>query len=268
MTLPPITNQQQAILKLLYRYRFLDRKQIQSLLGHNDKKRSIVWLKDLRDKQYVTWLYDGQNLAEKIKPAVYYLNLNGIRFLRSLDVYPPDGLRKRYKESTRQPDFRARCGLIADCCLNLETQRLASPGLDYAAVVRSDYDDPGSGYHFLRELGPGLCFVKDVALPAAVVTTNYLLEIFDNTTPRYIVKQRLKAYVAFLSEGDWELATGDAEPPVVLIACPTTAELIYAKRRTRQLLEDTSEDEAIHIRFATVEKIKQFGVTGIIWEEV
>src|ERR1035437_1535408 len=116
MKLLPITTKQQAILKLLYRYRFLNRIQVQALMGHKNNRRIAQWLKDLRDKQYVEWIYDGNNFALKTKPAIYYLSLNGIRFLRAADEYPPEELRKRYRESSRQPDFIARCLLIADCC--------------------------------------------------------------------------------------------------------------------------------------------------------
>ncbi len=81
----------------------------------------------------------------------------------------------------------------------------------------------------LTELQPQLYFVKQ----SPKTKDSYLLEVFDPTTPRYKVKKRLKDYVTYLASGDWERETGDDEPPVVLIACPTVAELIYTKRRTR-----------------------------------
>jgi len=50
MKLPKLTTKQQEIIHLLYRYRYLDRIQIQRLMGHKDKRRVLSWLKDLRDK--------------------------------------------------------------------------------------------------------------------------------------------------------------------------------------------------------------------------
>src|SRR5579884_2239122 len=108
-TLPPITTKQQEILKLLYRYRFLNRTQIQTLLNHKDKRRIISWLKDLREKQYVDWRYDATDFIAKSQPAIYYLSLNGIRYLRQLDIYPNEDLRKRYKEPNRTQVFIDRC---------------------------------------------------------------------------------------------------------------------------------------------------------------
>ncbi|HVC36492.1 MAG TPA: replication-relaxation family protein [Candidatus Dormibacteraeota bacterium] len=264
MKLSPITAKQQAILKHLYRYRFLNRIQIQALMGHKNNRRIAEWLKDLRDKQYLEWIYDGDNFVEKTKPAIYYLGLNAIRWLRENEDYPPEELRKRYRESSRQPDFIGRCLLIADCGINLESKVVGRT--HYGFVTAADYADTDNEYCFLGDLKPDLCFEKQTPKTRA----SYLLGIFDASTPRYMVKKRLKDYVTYLSDGEWERETGDDIPPIVLLACPTKVDLIYAKRRTRKLLEDAQEDEneEIRIRFATVEQVKLEGVTGIIWEEV
>jgi hypothetical protein len=259
MQLPKTTTKQQDILKLLYRYRFVDRIQIQVLMGHKDKRRIGAWLKDLREKHYIEWIY-STDFAEKTKPAIYYLGINGIRLLRTLDIYPPEELRKRYRESSRQPDFIARCLLIAGCGVNLEAKTTGN--MRYSFVTAADYTDPDNDYYFLTELQPHLCFMKQSLRAKA----SYLVEVFDPTTPRYKVKKRLKDYVIYLTSGDWERATQDDEPPVVLIACPTIDDLAYAKRRTRKLLEN--EGEASQLRFATTEQVKREGVTGIIWEDV
>ena len=264
MNLLAITNKQQEIINLLYQHRFLDRIQIQTLLAHQSKGRITSWLRDLREKEYIGWIYDKNNFVKKTKPAIYYLGLNGIRYLRTTDEYPLEELRKRYRESSRKPDFIARSLLIADCCLTLKSKTLNST--HYTFVTASDYSNPDSDYSFLSELQPKLCFVKKTPRSKTV----YLLEIFDPTTPRYMVKKRLNDYIEFLADGNWESETEDDKPPVILIACPTIAGLAYAKRRTRKLLEDAQEDENedIHLRFATIEKVRSEGVTGIIWEEV
>lgn len=262
MKLIPITAKQQDILKQLYRYRFLTRLQLQAIMGHTDKRRISAWLKDLRDKQYIDWIYNGSDFIEKSKPAIYYLGLNGIRFLRTTNSYPNEELRKRYREASRQPDFIARCLTVTGACLNLE---YALGGVSYEYVTEADYTDPESAYHFLTELKPQLCFVKTAGSSDDIIKTNYLLEVFDTTTPRYKVKQKLKDYVSYLEGYEWQdnLET----KPIVLVACPTKADLIYAKRRTKKLFEDFDKDDDTHIRFATAEQVKHEGVTGIIWEE-
>ena len=129
--LPKLTKKQQEILKLLYSFRFLNRIQIQAFLNHKDPKTINLWLRDLRAKGYVEWIY-STHFAEKTKPAIYYLSLNGVRYLRTLTrknqdgdmlpTYPPEELRKRYKEPTRSQTYIAHCILIADCCIALERE--------------------------------------------------------------------------------------------------------------------------------------------------
>lgn len=288
MKLSSITNKQQEILKLLYKYRFLNRIQIQQLMNHKDKKRVIVWLRDLREKQYIEWIY-STDFVEKTKPAIYYLSLNGIRCLKTLvwdddsgDVYPLKELRKRYKEKDRSRSFIDRSLLVADGCLTLEQVNRtnkdsgeAGTSVHYTYITEADYIDPDHDYHFLAEhetLRPNLCIVKTERKSNRKVTTNYLLEIFDSSLPIYRLRYRLKSYIKYVIEGDWEAETQDNNPPVILLTYPRLADLINAKRRTRKLLLDEYYDaedipKNLHIRFATTEQLQQQGITASIWEE-
>jgi hypothetical protein len=257
--LPSITTKQQEILKLLYKHRFLNRKQIQQLLNHKDKRRIISWLKDLRDKQYVDWRYDSTDFIAKSQPGIYYLSLHGIRYLRSLSTYPNEELRKRYKEPGRTQVFIDRCLLVADCCAALQAK--SNDELKYACVLPADYVDPDSEYHFLDELRPHLFFSKQQDNE----TTDYLLENFEQTLPRYQLRKRLKDYVNYLANEDWEDILDEA--PIVLFVCPNTAELLYVKRRVRKLFEDEDVENA-SIRVTTVGKLEAESVVSRIWEEV
>lgn len=262
MQLPPLTTKQQEILHLLYTHRFLNRNQIQTFLQHKDKRRIIYWLKDMREKQYVTWIYDETNFIEKSKPAVYYLNLNGVRFLKSLNQYPLPELRIRYRERSRQPSFITHCMLLADCCIAIEARNRECVDIDYYYVREPTRARYGFAGGFLDELGPSLYFVKQEANEA----TPYLLDIIPPTLPRYRLRKRLKDYVVYVSSELWRHETGMCDS-IVLIACTSIAELLYAKRLTRKLFETIGTAEDVHIRFTTVDKMRQEGVTGKIWEE-
>ena len=85
MTLPKITNKQQEILLLIYKYRYLNRIQIQQLLNHKNKKNINTWLKDLTEKQYLNKIYSN-NVGENIKPAIYYASINAIRYYKRLNM--------------------------------------------------------------------------------------------------------------------------------------------------------------------------------------
>jgi len=243
-----------------------------------------MWLRDLRAKGYVEWIY-STHFAEKTKPAVYYLALNGIRFLRTLTVtneggeegfaFPSEELRKRYKEPGRSQTFIERSLLVADCCLALE--RLRSQASHYYYQTEADYLQDNSYYHFLLEselIRPDIVFCKDRSGGEGKTLESYVLEIFDPTLPRYRVKKRLDNYVKFLDEegGEWRNQTETEKLPIVLFVCPRMSDLIYTKRRTRGLVADAWEweeddTERPQIKFTTVEKLKQGNVLDRdIWE--
>jgi hypothetical protein len=256
-TLPSITTKQQEILKLIYRYRFLSRTQIQALLKHKDKRRIISWLKDLREKQYVDWRYDASNFITKSQPAIYCLSINGVQHLRDTGEYLSGELRKRYKEPGRTQVFIDRCLLIANCCIVLQTK--SADELDYSCVLPADYVDPDSPQHFLNELKPHLFFTKQ----NGDNLTNYALESFELTLPRYQLRQRIKDYVDSIDA--WDEENGPA--PIALFICATTADLLYIKRRAKKQIEESGNDEIL-VRAATIEKVKATGVASAIWEDV
>lgn len=284
MNLPKLTNKQSEIIELLYRYRFLSRIQIQALLGHKDKKTVNLWLRDLKAKQYVDWIYSPGDFALKTKPTVYYLSLNGIRLLKTVQGsddrpwYPIEDVRKRYKEATRSQTFIEHSMLIADCCIEIiQTSRITSPTKkSWQLATEADYRQPSSNYHHLLEnelINPNLVIAKRTKKGSGAntqeLTTNFLLEIFDATMPRYRVKKRLSNYAEYLGDGEWQTATGDDQPPLVFLVCPRTSDLIYAKRRTRGLLaEEWDEDDGDKptMQFATVENLKRSGIAATIWE--
>lgn len=256
-TLPSITTKQQEILKLIYSYRFLNRTQIQTLLNHKDKRRIISWLKDLREKQYVDWRYDATNLIAKSQPAIYYLSINGIRYLRETGEYPGEELRKRYKEPGRTQVFIDRCLLIADCCIALQAK--STDKLKYSCALPADYIGPNGSQYLLNDLKPHLFFTKQH--DGEVVS--YALENFELTLPRYQLRHRIKDYVDFIDNLDEE----NGPAPIALFICATTADLLHVKRRAKKQIEESGNDEIV-IRIATLEKIKATGIASAIWEDV
>jgi len=260
MKLPNLTTKQQEILQLLYQYRFLNRIQIQTLMHHKDYKTINVWLKDLREKEFVIWIY-STDFVEKSKPAVYYLGINGIRFLKTADKYPTEELRKRYREDERSESFILRSKIIADSCIELKAKD--SEKTRYARHTQADYADPDSDYHFLVEaegIEPQLHYAEQ----RKASITHYLLEVIDPALPQHRLRKRLKNYVNYMADEDWE---GEAdEPLIVRLVLPTTYLLIYAKRAIRKMLEDVWEEDSVNIQITTVEKLKQHGVLGNIWE--
>jgi hypothetical protein len=136
-----------------------------------------------------------------------------------------------------------------------------------------------SYYHFVLDIDdelihPHLIFCQDKLNKDGkeeATLESYILEVFDPTLPRYRMKRRLGDYVKFLDdEGDeWKEQTDTEKLPVILIVCPRTTDLIYAKRRTRKLIADAwywEDDDVPRVRFTTIDKLKQSGLlTKEVW---
>ena len=225
-------------------------------MHHKDYKTINMWLKDLREKEFVVWIY-STDFMEKSKPATYYLGINGIRFLNATGDYPAQELRKRYREHERSESFILRSKIIADSCIVLETK--SSKKTRYAWHTQADYGDPNSDYHFLVEaegIEPQLHYTDG--------STHHLLEVIDPALPQHRLRKRLKNYVNYMADEAWE---GEAdEPLIVQLVLPTTYLLIYTKRAIRKMLEDVWDEENVHIELTTMEKLQQHGVLGSIWE--
>lgn len=259
MTLPKITNKQQEIIKLNYQFRFINRIQIQKFLNHKDKKTINLWLKDLTQKDYLKRIYDGETFGKNTLPAVYYLSLNGIKFLKTQEEYDKKLLQKIYQEENRSEIFISDCQFLVEICLNLKAQ--SKDGVFYDFAMASDYTSPDSPYNFLSELTTQLAFIKQ----KKATKSYYLLEILNTTLPNYRIRKRIKDYISFLLNYEWTEYFKTA--PRILFICQTKELLISTKRMTKRLLVD--EDlEDIHISFALEDEVRKQGVTADIWEEV
>ena len=217
-----------------------------------------------------------------------------MRFLRKLTTtnedgeqlpnYPPEELRKRYKEPTRSQTYIDRCILIAECCIALERADIENGAkgkkVRHCYQTEADYLLERSYYHFILEselIQPSLVFCKDKLDDKGKeekTLRSYIFEVFDPTLPRYRMKKRPVDYVKYLDDEDvtWKEQTDTEKLPIVLFVCPRTTDLIYAKRRTRKLIADSWEwkdedEERPRIRFTTADKLKQHGLLSKIWEE-
>lgn len=247
---------QQEILRLIFRFRFLNRIQIQTLLKHKHHNRINIWLKDLTQKEYIGRIY-STDFSEKNKPASYYLSLNGIRFLKSLD-YSPEYLRKLNREKERLENFISKYLFLADICIDLQKQ--VDDKTKFAALTASDFADTKSKYNFLVSLLPDLVILKEtMKAKNTTMKKYYFLQIFDINVPNYSVKKKLKDYLEFYFQNIWEDNTGESFPDLIII-CTNKSQLISTKRLFKKLLEDYQSPEDFHVRLAMINDVKENGI--------
>jgi hypothetical protein len=261
MKLPKQTPKEQEIIRLQYQYRFLNSKQIQKFLNHKNKRRINAWLPDLVKKEYLQRIYDPSTFSGKIQPAVYYLGINGIRWLKTQDGYDPGILRKLYRDKNRSETFISTCQLIADICLGLKNQTNNRMSFDWA--TENEYVNPESLFYFsgmLSELHPPLIFTRKKNNKMSY----YILNVLTVKLPPYRVRKRIRTYLEFLTEYEWIGHIKKA--PEILFVCETKEMLIRCKRYAKRLLVE-AEEENIYLSFAQEEEVQKEGVTGKVWED-
>jgi len=263
MTLQNITNKQQGIPKLLYRFRFLNSNHIQQFLHYSNRPDSNELLKDLTIKEYIRRMYDDKIIGKNRVPAVYSLKRNGVRLLKQLGIGDDAVLHKLYYEEKRTDSFIGHCLLIATICCQLDKKE--SDILSYEYTTQADLAAPDNPFHFLKDSGlvVDLCFSKK---QKGRKKQYYLLTIFDGTLPKYRIRKRIKDYYQFYFYNEWENSIDVPFPKIILIF-PTLQLLIYAKRLTKTLLEQ-DEEVGLSFYFALAEDVKKFGITGEIWETI
>ena len=226
MKLSTISPKQFEILFLLYRFRFLDRKQVQKILGHSDSKRTTSWLRDLTDKELVYREYSKYDT----RSAVYCLQTRSKKLLATHAKVDKKLLTRVYREKERSETFVQHCLLVASIYLNLIEQS-KTEGSVLHFYTRTDL----STYYYLPYKRPDAYF----AFVRGEKVSRYFLEIIDPYTPRFVIRKRMQEYIEYFEDGEWTEKTGDPNPKM-LIVCPSKRVLSYVNKYLDAVVEESS----------------------------
>jgi hypothetical protein len=263
-TLLKITKKQQEIITLLYKFRFLNRIQIQAFLNHKDYRRINEWLKDLTEKQYIERIYSNTFIGKTI-PAIYYMGINGIRYLKTSDEYPEGQIRKLYREDKREVSFIERSMLLAEICLQL--RKATDEKNIFKAATKTDLADPDYRYNFLTEYNVDLVFAKGTRSGKGM-KKYYLVHYLDRSLPRLTCLKRIRKCFELYLSSEWEAET-DKPFPLLLFVCEKLPTLIHLKRYTRRLFNEEYENlDDLKFQFTTKDQVLESGFTSEIWEEI
>jgi len=250
MKLPTITKKQKEILHLIYKFRFLNRTQIQTLLQHKTYNRINIWLKDLTEKDYL-----GRKIETKSKlnntPAIYYLRKNGIRYLRTQDYAESDYIKKLYQEKTRSVRFIENCTLSADCYINLLDKYGDKKGFNF--YTRSEYSVNG----IIKEIFPFFVFRRGE-------DQNYFVAEILPEKPRFYIRKRIREYAIFFTKSDW---IKQEAPPTILFICPNNEIEEYITKKAKLIFQEENADN-LEVKTTTIEQIQDLGIAGDIWGNV
>jgi len=223
-----IKPRQKEILMLLYKFRYLNRKQIQPLLGHKHHRLIQEWLNDLVFKKLIIQDYDNK-LAPQ--PAIYSLDNKGKRYLKKLSDLKIKPLNGIWRVTKYKDQLKTHCLLLGDIYLSL---------LDLAKKnnVALDFRTKTELYGMLHLIFPSpdtFFALKDKAGKAR----RYFLDIFDDVPP-VLMRRRVKQYFEYYNSDEWQDNTGQPFPEVILV-CPNHRLKSHLNFFIQNKLSDDSE---------------------------
>lgn len=252
-SLPKITDKQIQILIFLYRFRYLNRPQIQTLMKHKNHRLIQSWLNEMKDLKLIKSFF---NKTVAASPTVYALDLEGRKYLRKNagDKVDRSFLSKGWRDKSYTEEFRNHCMFLADVYLSL--------------TAFCDEHKSKLNFHTKTDLygmkgiinpGPDAFFaIKD----SESNTVRYFIDVFDDIA-KVFMRKRIKEYFAFFDSGDWEEYTNTNFPEVIII-CPDKK----AKGHLFFYIQNKLNDDEPRFYLTTKEQVLTCGLRGEILEKV
>jgi len=247
-----ITTRQKLILLFLYKFRFLTVLQLQKYFKHKDPHRIKEWLKDLKEKRYISAIVDSKDIT---KPYIYCLATRSRHILKEGD-YSEVFLNRIYKEKSLTDVFKNHCLFIVDIYLFFRSQQEKNSKLNFC----TQQDLLGFDY-----LPKDLDAYIEVGDKDGV--NRYFLELFDEyrKSPgesRYAVRK----YISYSEEGNWQANTNNSPFPSILFVLPDERRRKHIQHYGKAKLGKTFEDISL---FLTTQDAVRFSKGKInIWKKV
>lgn len=254
-TMDTITPKQLEILTLIYRFRFLNRHHIQSLLNHKDPRRINSWLKELTEKNILGRLYSTK-LKENTKPAIYYLATKSSKILLEQEDTNEKILRRAYRDKNASRKLITHSLFLTDVYLLLKEQTIKTKQ-ELHFFTKTDLVE----HYYLPYNRPDAY----ISLKDKKQSKRYFLEIIDEGTPRFMLRKKISQYIDYFDEGTWNQRTLHDNPKLLFI-CPNQNIKDFLNRHIAQVLEEETSDLQFFLSLKSA--IQAEGITPSTWQLV
>ncbi len=254
--LPKLKPHLEQILILIYRLRFLNTKQIQTLLNHKFASRIITWLNNLTKQKYLKRYYSTKFDRE---PAFYSLGTVGRKYFKvhneSVGIKEPL-LDRVWQEHKNSLQFKRNSMLLGDIYISLiNLTKTASAKLGFYTKV----DLFGMKYMIHPE---PFCYFSIEDTNKAV--KRYFLDIFDYFVPDDLYK-RINKYMYYFEKRFWQDNTDKPFPEIILI-CPNKASKTFLEKTIAGRLKE--KDLPMGFYLSSWEEITQYGICRQVLHKV
>lgn len=253
-TPPPINGQQNQILFLLYKFRFLTINQLLKYFNHKYPSRIREWLTDLKKRKYISAIVEN---TDPTKHHIFCLATKAKYILQENVDCDETFLDRLYKEKGLKENFRNHCLFIVDIYLYFLSQQEKGSTLHF--LTQQDL----KGYDFFPEELPDVY----IAVETKEGTDKYFLDLFDEyRKPPGVARFSIRKYITYGTDGNWQANTENTPFPSLLFIVQDERRLkhlfMYGKAKLAKSFEDIS-------LFLTTQDAIRFAKDKTnIWKEV
>ena len=225
----PLNSKQLHLLKLIYKFRFINSSLLASYLGITNVT-CFRRLKVLLDQDYIASYYD-QSYKLLGKGAVYYLTIKSINLFKDDPDFNNQVLHAMRKNNIVSEPFIDHNITVMKACLALRQQY---PGI-FHIFTKSELGD----YTFFPNPRPDLYLNR--IKPSDTTANEYIFEVFLNET-LFVIKKRVLAYIEHFESGEWE-AEAESDYPTLLFAFPDSRAEANIQAHIAKILDSMGIDE-------------------------
>lgn len=250
----------EQILILIYKFRILNRPQIQRLMNHKHHHTIMTWLNFLVDNKYLKKYIDSKY---KIESAYFSLGTQARKyFLKTPEIkdinYPK--LDRVWKEGSYSESFKKHCIFLGDIYISL---------LDLVKAV-----DEGKGkLHYFSNVDLQGVEHMIYPLPDAYFAIEdkdgeikrYFLDIFYDYTRWNDMEKRVRQYLSYYNKQTWQMYMKHDFPRVILV-CPKPV----SKNNLEEYIQKINKEKGKKVAFylSTKDEIKYKGLNSETLHEV
>lgn len=270
--IPQIDEKEEKIMELVYKFRFINRHQFQKIFNYKDPRRLNARLKGLVEKGFLGRIY-SHKLLENTKPAIYYLQNNGILWCQinmgyqhaRIDYLDPKHMKKFYEDKHASDIFINHSVAIGE--IYLQFKALENKTWMYKIATKNELWTSDLARYAEQEklYNPDLLIEK--TKQTGEESTCYCLELFDPQVPKYALEYKVRQYMELHDDSDWKDNNSglDQKFPVIFFVLPTQRKLNSLARYIREQLDETYDVEDMEFYLSTYDEVMKEGVKSNIW---
>jgi predicted transcriptional regulator len=209
-----LTGQQQRVLKLLFKFRFVSAGLLADVMGIHRVSVYEV-LEQLVSKELVAKVYEPKFRIDR-KPAYYYLNKSGVTAVRKLMDVKESVVHALYKNDEMTDDFFSHSMKLVQC---------------YTAIIK--YLPKDSAVFSKTEINRFRQFPKN--RPDLYIRTpdgKEAIVVIADDKPQYIVRKRLDEIITHSEDESWE---GDNYPHICFVLKDSAAKFSFLYTANKKL---------------------------------